>query len=369
MDKIRFYGLSADEFHSCKTKLNDYNKQNIKNSLPLLFFIEILAFVTATYISEITKYQGLFVVYFCVSVLLAFLLHYKNFSMTFQMYLFMGMVYSMGIFISAISISEKAFVFPIVILLLPILFIDDMLRSGLFTVIVSLLFIHFNMTVKDPDIYVVDTYNIVMCCIVSIVVQYFTNKKTMGGFLALVKYENLIHDYEEMSGDLRLKSRLDLMTGLYNRNYFFQKSPTFFEYSTTIRDDCYLVMMDLDKFKRINDTYGHQKGDEIIIRVADVLKSYVHDDEFACRLGGDEYIFVLSQRFHEDAIEQVIDNILKEIHKIYLGKDYYVSGSIGITRVTKGMTNIEEIYQMTDEAMYESKSNGGNQMTFAKQNN
>ena len=125
-------------------------------------------------------------------------------------------------------------------------------------------------------------------------------------------------------------------------------------------------MMDLDKFKKINDTFGHQVGDKVIINVAKIINENLKGEEYGARLGGDEYIFVLAERFHPETVKSAISNILEGVHSIQLKDNTFVSGSIGVISVSSGELIFDNMYRSADNALYKAKADGRNQIVFGK---
>lgn len=137
----------------------------------------------------------------------------------------------------------------------------------------------------------------------------------------------------------------------------------------------YMILLDLDTFKEVNDTYGHQKGDEVLLAVAEILREVFHrDTDIVCRIGGDEFLIVLSSSTHDQAIvsAELLRRKIEESDKFHFSS-HVVTASIGITEC--GITQItkpdemDDIFEKTkklaDEAMYHSKKKGKNVVTVA----
>ena len=157
---------------------------------------------------------------------------------------------------------------------------------------------------------------------------------------------------------LNFQASHDELTGAYNRTgYDFLLSNI--DLKTT-----YMMLLDVDNFKSINDTYGHETGDMILVKLVNVLKSIFRDDDCICRIGGDEFVvfMVHSGSMHRKLIESKIEQINLELQKSNDGLPP-VSISVGIVD-GKDVTDTEQLFEKTDEAMYKSKKQGKHTYTF-----
>ncbi|ERJ11134.1 GGDEF domain-containing protein [Haloplasma contractile] len=123
----------------------------------------------------------------------------------------------------------------------------------------------------------------------------------------------------------------------------------------------YVAMFDIDDFKQINDRYGHQTGDQVIIQIAKILKDVTKDVGYAGRYGGDEFIIVFSV---EDALNAnlLISEVLNRVYKLTIKTDLKVTLSGGVTKVRT--ENSREIIQKVDQLLYESKRVGKNKVSY-----
>lgn len=161
-------------------------------------------------------------------------------------------------------------------------------------------------------------------------------------------------------------SHVDALTDLNNRRYFDDILGRL--YSLDGIEDTALLLLDLDYFKEVNDTYGHQTGDNVLKKVAVLLKKHVRDTDLVARTGGEEFGVVLlgttKARIMEIA-ERLRDVIAGTEVQIDDGQSapLIVTTSIGVC-IMSDATNHEQLYQFADEALYTSKQNGRNQVTL-----
>ncbi|MCL4448693.1 MAG: EAL domain-containing protein [Actinobacteria bacterium] len=158
----------------------------------------------------------------------------------------------------------------------------------------------------------------------------------------------------------------DALTGLPNRRLLEDRIMQALIKLERADSSLCLFFVDLDHFKQVNDTLGHQAGDDLIIEVADrLVKTLRHQDTIA-RVGGDEFVILLSEISDKDAIQNIAQKILDVLSAPYkiANQEVFISASIGITRAPEDSTEYEELLQQADSAMYDSKESGRNTFHF-----
>lgn len=175
-----------------------------------------------------------------------------------------------------------------------------------------------------------------------------------------------ITDRKKAEEKLKYFANYDPLTGIYNRGYLMYQFRKTLE-QADIEDFKFAVMLfDIDKFKVINDTYGHHAGDEILRRVANRLQEAVKKSDIIGRLGGDEFLVV--QPFIKDTTDPLIlaKKILNCISKPieWEGNTLDVRISIGISIYPESSDNIKGLIHCADNAMYIVKQNGGNSYNY-----
>lgn len=368
MRNIGYYGFSKEEYDSCRALRDSSNLRNVSLIAGITGMLVVLILLLSLFTPELHPYLPWYIVY-CTGILLILLTVKEKFwklKAEVSVYGMMTLLYGVGIFMSVPSKNEKAILLLVIIVLLPMLFVDNAWRITTYLIMVCTIYCIIAWQVKTPEVAVVDLYNVGCFGLLTVITQYFVNKKILDGYISRVQNEKLIQAYEEVQQELKRQACTDLMTGLYNRTYFTKQIVVFMEEARKNHDTIYLVMLDLDKFKRINDEMGHQKGDEVIIRVAEIIQSHILGDEFATRLGGDEYMFILGQRYHRESLEEVVNQVGQEIHAIKIASDWYASGSIGVTRIAMKENSFDSLYRSTDRVLYKAKSLGGNRIVYAE---
>jgi len=159
----------------------------------------------------------------------------------------------------------------------------------------------------------------------------------------------------------------DNLTGVYNRNYLESIINYEFKQANKQEYNVFYMMLDVDKFKSFNDTFGHTCGDKVLFLVAQEIKKSVREMDTVGRYGGDEFVIVLPKTTAKGA-EKIAKKILKMISSIHVDSiQSNISVSIGIVKQSNE-EEIEELLNKADNAMYQAKKNGGNCLIFYKEN-
>jgi len=177
------------------------------------------------------------------------------------------------------------------------------------------------------------------------------------------------NEVSKLNQELKYTSLHDTLTGLPNRLYLNAKIKEIMDETVQKGEKFAVVFLDLDHFKNINDTLGHNVGDALLQTVANILKSNVSKDSLISRIGGDEFIIVISSFKDEKSLIPLINNLVNEFRKEYLVKGYslQLSASIGISVFPDDATNINELMKYADIAMYQAKSDGRDNFNFFTQ--
>ncbi|QPL42504.1 diguanylate cyclase [Pseudoalteromonas sp. A41-2] len=154
----------------------------------------------------------------------------------------------------------------------------------------------------------------------------------------------------------------DPMTGLYNRRYFDRKSEELIAAMASNHQELTLIIADLDHFKAINDTYGHDIGDKVIIEFANILTTQQRKDDIACRYGGEEFVLLLHCSLHDAkaVAERIREKAANTRIKSNDAQAVKFTVSLGVHSVAHASTTIKETLSIADKALYKAKNNGRN---------
>ncbi len=155
----------------------------------------------------------------------------------------------------------------------------------------------------------------------------------------------------------------DGLTGLKNRRAFDERLQAEFQRATQENTSLSLMLLDVDKFKHFNDTFGHPAGDEVLKRVAGLLQSGTRSSGFVARYGGEEFVVLLPDTGLEDALVTA-ERLRASIEGAYWPQRE-VTASIGVASWSQEMTTTAQLVSAADGALYESKGAGRNRVTQA----
>ncbi|HEY8475690.1 MAG TPA: sensor domain-containing diguanylate cyclase [Chloroflexota bacterium] len=168
--------------------------------------------------------------------------------------------------------------------------------------------------------------------------------------------------HEQLMRELGQLANTDSLTGLFNRRYFLARLAEEVDRAARYQHSLCLLMLDLDAFKRLNDTYGHRWGDTVIQRMAQLLRETVRRVDIVCRYGGDELAVILPETEVDEA-EVVARRLTRAVQlEVFAtpgqgGERVTVSG--GISAYPSLATTVEELIDQADQAMYRAKQRGG----------
>jgi len=158
----------------------------------------------------------------------------------------------------------------------------------------------------------------------------------------------------------------DFLTGAYNRRYFYDSGEAIFLKAKRKNDNLAVAMLDIDKFKNINDTYGHDVGDEAIKEIKKILDINLRTSDLMARFGGEEFCMLLED-ITEENVSQLFEKIRVEFENNVIKVDdleikYTVSFGIAYGLAE----SLEEMVKLSDDALYDAKENGRNQIIIKK---
>ena len=207
---------------------------------------------------------------------------------------------------------------------------------------------------RTPDIAFllsqVISYGFAVICYLSalLMVRFVRNNSTV------------ISDQALANKQLRERIKRDPMTGLYNHRAFFGELEGAIEACEAENKPMCLAILDIDNFKSVNDTFGHDSGDVVLLALSDVIKCNCAPQDKACRYGGEEFA-VIMEREAEDA-ESLLKTILAEFRaRRYPFTDSAITFSCGLVPYQKGM-GVEAFFSSTDKMLYNAKKNGKNRV-------
>ena len=170
---------------------------------------------------------------------------------------------------------------------------------------------------------------------------------------------------QEMNEKLDFLASHDPMTGIYNRRKFFKLASSKFIKDST---DLYAAMMDIDKFKKINDTYGHPIGDLVIKAVTGTISEHLEKESIFGRLGGEEFAIICRYPAQKDAVKH-LDLIREKVKQLEIRTERgdlirCTIISIGLVKTDETTRNLDDLLHRADELLYKAKGSGRNKTIF-----
>ncbi|NRR32009.1 EAL domain-containing protein [Oxalobacteraceae bacterium] len=187
-----------------------------------------------------------------------------------------------------------------------------------------------------------------------------------GAYLGALALVSDITAYRESSELIWHQANFDTLTALPNRHMFQDRLRQ--EMKKAQREGLFLALMfiDLDGFKQVNDTLGHELGDLLLVEAARRTSACVRASDTLARLGGDEFVIILAGLDHVASVERIAQNVLSSLNRPFLlnGSEGAVSASIGIALFPSDAKEPEELLRHADQAMYVAKNGGRNRYSY-----
>ena len=177
----------------------------------------------------------------------------------------------------------------------------------------------------------------------------------------IIKYLIKSRDFEQQ---YKLATT-DGLTELYNHRYFQEQIRMQVEQSKRYNSSFSLIIIDIDFFKRFNDTFGHQSGDAVLRQVAQTLKRNVRTTDIVCRYGGEEMSIILPNTPKEEAFstaQKICDRVANKKFRLFNGKETNVTISLGVSTFPADGESAVDIIEAADKRLYNAKNNGRNQV-------
>ena len=337
--------LNNSNFDRYRNKINQENRVSLDLVITASGMILIVNFIMSLIMGEslIHGMTLLFqIVYLCLAVFLYFgYLRKKEISYTKWIYLLEIPVILIAVFDAVYYDSTRTtFTFMTILLLYPLFILDKPVRIHLFIAGLALFYALIAGMVEPVAVYRLDMVHLTDIMLMAI---------GSSVFFSIVRLRSIIYadHIEEIAQE-------DPLTGLYNRagakKHIHSEEPGIFIY------------LDLDKFKGVNDTFGHEEGDQILIETAHALKMNFRKEDIIIRLGGDEFAVYSPGNWTSGEIENRLSKLLESIHEMTMkGNAEVMTASIGCAWAPHGCDSAEELARKADQAMYEAKRAGKNQ--------
>ena len=178
---------------------------------------------------------------------------------------------------------------------------------------------------------------------------------------------DLIHTLEERVEHEGQLASVDELTGVHNRRFLFTQGKLALKQARATGQPLAVVMMDIDHFKAVNDTYGHHVGDQVLVAIAGRCRQVLRDVDHFGRIGGEEFVAVLPDTHAEAAVDLVAHRLRRTIEATPVNTDggrVQVTMSLGVATLDADTTNFDSLMDRADQALYEAKRSGRNRVVL-----
>ncbi|WP_223527041.1 sensor domain-containing diguanylate cyclase [Pseudomonas sp. BF-B-26] len=174
----------------------------------------------------------------------------------------------------------------------------------------------------------------------------------------------LTREMEQANSISTRAAQTDELTGLKSRRAFFEHAQQLYNECETNRLGLCVVMLDMDHFKHINDTYGHQVGDQVLRQMGEVISSSFRATDIHGRLGGEEFAVLLPDTSIEAAVE-IAEQLIQTIAGLMIEPVHCITASLGVASTDAGDKDLHSLMNNADKALYRAKALGRNQVAVA----
>ena len=341
-----FYcGIEKDEYNAVK---KDAYISNFKvwRLLQIFMVIGFGVLFANSFFSDLLRGNRLFYIYMFLysvaSTCLFFLLKKDSIVVQFLIYLSISMLFLFACFISQNKPELPATAFIVFLLITPMFMIDKPYFMALELCVASAIFLIWMHQVKPFEVWQYDAANAITFTIVGIFLHIIANSLRIREFV--------------LTREINLQKDVDGMTGLKNKDALTREINAYLAGGSGGRG--LMFILDVDRFKSINDTYGHDVGDSVIRQLGAYLGSSFTGNEIVGRFGGDEFIvFVKGTNSPDRARSTALDLIAGVSEHVSLPEEgRRISVSIGVAIYNGVETNYSDIFKKADLAMYRAKN-------------
>jgi diguanylate cyclase (GGDEF)-like protein/PAS domain S-box-containing protein len=193
-----------------------------------------------------------------------------------------------------------------------------------------------------------------------------TVRNDAGQVLNYVAVYSDISSIKKTQAELERLAHYDVLTGLPNRVLFLARVTHAIDRAQRSQSKLAVLFLDLDQFKHINDSLGHNVGDKLLSQTAELLKRQLRRDDTVARIGGDEFTFLLEEVPHADSVILVVEKILRAFEQEFMLAEHRlrVTASLGIAIFPDDGADLDTLLRNADSAMYRAKADGRNTYRF-----
>ena len=351
--KLRNYffycGIEKNEYDEVKKEayISNYRLWRILH----FFMIAIFAMLfIGSFFNEVFKGNRLFYliifVYFVVVTGLFFVLKEDSIAAQLLIYLSISVLFLFGCMITQNKPDKPSVTFIVMLLITPMFMIDKPFFMGIELSVAAAVFSIWMYNIKPYETWQFDFVNVITYTIVGIFLNVIANSIRIKEFV--------------LTREINIQKDTDELTGLKNKGALTREINEFLTVDNSNKG--IMLLLDIDKFKAINDTYGHDVGDKVIIQLGNILGDIFTKRDITGRFGGDEFIVFIKDIDDRGAAKNMAADIIKKASEgIELpDKNQMISISVGIAIYNGVEKNYSEIFKKADKALYTAKDDPDN---------
>lgn len=358
--QFRVDSVNHREFHKSTVKYIKDNHEYVGRSNRMMlirvsFIVEILLaiyFILSLNVFKSWNVTGIYAVNFLVNglLLLLFLVSYwkrevpvKKTIHACELYQFYIMMFLVVISLAPLEMESPAVYFAPLGIVFAVVFIIPWYHMISLFALECLIMIVASFFLKSRDVFSINLFSSIVACFVFC-------------YIAMNLYEFRISE-SIAKGKLKVLAGIDKLTGLYNKGNMENLCVEYFDKHD---ENVAILIIDFDNFKIVNDTFGHQQGDQVLKAFGSVLKSCTSEEDYVGRIGGDEFMIMVIKDPSVETVSNMADLIIEKTHDILASELLFkFSCSIGIAfRNQKEGASYDMIFSYADRALYQTKENG-----------
>lgn len=351
--------ICSEYFESLTAEIIRTNIYNMMwSAIAGVFLLTFLILLTPYIMKdwEVTKeYYALYLIFFLFFAFSTVMLKCRinNYRLTqFICGLMYALLFVGFMFISIVPYPDSTQVYiSLYIMIIPVLFITLPRTNTVLTILMAAGYIIAAYLCKPYDVACQDIFSVVAAVLFSRVLAYT---------VLFIRTEDFL-----IRKELKKEANIDMLTLLLNRKGGEYACREYIDLQE--ENHHYTVMMlDLDNFKAINDTYGHDKGDYVLKSFAAGLKKRLERQDVISRIGGDEFFILMKDVSNINKVKEKAEAIIKNSNRIGKEMNIPLGCSIGIVIVREANLSFESLYKMSDELLYEAKKKGKNTYSISE---
>ena len=354
---ILYCGIEKDVYNAIKKDAYVSNFKVWRVLHCLMTFVFAMLFLGSLSVDIMAKNKLFYLLMFVYSaaVTCLFLFVFRKDSLVAQLviYLSISMLFLFGAMITQNQPDTPATTFIVMLLITPMFMIDKPYFIAIELGAASAVFLIWMRGVKPLNIWQVDEANVITYAFVGIFLHVIANSIRIKEFV--------------LSREIRIQKDTDDLTGLMNKGAVTREINDFLADESKTKG--LMFLLDIDRFKSINDTYGHDVGDRVIREFGAVLRDIFTHGEIVGRFGGDEFIVFIKDTDDtltaENAAHRIIDDAAERIR--LPNREWRFRVSIGIAAYHGAETNYSEVFKKADIAMYRAKADRSAQFSFYRE--